>query len=751
MNTHLWNRWLSRRVRSLFSTAWYPTPEPLPRTLLFWWATGLVALAALLFAAFFIVYLTQLHDAYLTHAEDLGIMDQAIWNTVHGRILQQTICNTVGDTNCSGTAGISRFAIHFEPILFLVSLFYWFASTPKTLVVLQTLVVASGAFPAFWLARLRLRNEWAAVAIALLYLFFPAQQQATLFDFHAVTLTVAFVMFLLYFLYTRQTVWLFVFALLSLACKEEIAGVIALCGLWILLLQKRWRSGLGLLLLAFAWTGLGLFVVHLSSPTGHSLLTTRYSYLGTTPLQVVRSILLHPGTLLKEHVFEQTHILYLRVLLSPTAYLALLAPWVLVLAVPTLLLNLLSTDPQMYSGLFQYNAELVPILVFSTIEALVVLLWLLRFITSRACAVTPTPILTLAHRGTRLLHLEGTWYSATSGRRVLLAFTLGIILFATVRADRASGNLPFSQGFQWPQQSAHVALAQAFLRQIPPQASLSAQSALVPHLSHRVSIYLFPYADTSADYVFLDVTSDIYPFFSSADYIRAAKNVLLSGTYGVLDAHDGYILLKKGALAPGVSPSSAVQPTPATDARFVLPDLPASFCSYIMQPPHQAIPNPVRVFFKDADDMAPSMVLVGFHVNAPSRFSLSAGYMSVTTYWRVLAPIPDPLQLAVLVTDHQGREKVVSTDVPSLVWCQTQTWKPGMLMRVTSQVFSLHATGLHTGPASVSLALIPLLELVDHVNDVSVRRPLSVQHTSRTVVPNPATKTVRVMPLTLVL
>src|SRR5207237_3211494 len=96
---------------------------------------------------------------------------------------------------------------------------------------LQTLVVASGAFPAFWLARLRLRNELAAVGIAVLYLLYPALQQAEIFDFHAVTLTCALLLFTLYFMYTRRTVWLFVFAILSMACKEEMPAVIAMFGL----------------------------------------------------------------------------------------------------------------------------------------------------------------------------------------------------------------------------------------------------------------------------------------------------------------------------------------------------------------------------------------------------------------------------------------------------------------------------------------------------------------------------------------
>jgi uncharacterized membrane protein len=688
----------------------------------------------------------------MTHAEDLGIMDQAIWNTIHGQVLHQTICNTIGDTNCVSLNGISRFAIHFEPILFPISLLYLIAPTPKTLVVLQTLVVASGAFPAFWLARLRLRNEWAAAVIALLYLLFPAQQQATTFDFHAVTLTIAFLMFMLYFMYTRRTIWLFVFALLSLACKEEIAGVIALCGLWTLLLQGRWRSGLALILLAFAWTGLGLFVVHLVSPTGHSLLTDRYTYLGNSPLQIVRNILFHPVSMLKQHVLEPSHFFYIRTLLSPTGYLALLAPWVLILATPTIALNLLSADKQMYSGLFQYSAEIVPILVFATIEAITLLLWLVQAVQTQFAArqkklqEAPLVVGVEAHTAIQPVSTQRISYGIRVG---LLIATLGFILTTTLRANAAQGSLPFSQGFHWPQSSAHVALAQSFVNQIPPQASVSAQSSLAPHLSHRTSIYLFPYADTVADYVFLDVTSDIYPFYGSSDYIREAKKILLNGSYGIVDAHDGYLLLKKGLPAPGISSFSTVQPDATTDEKFVLPNLPRNFCSYIIPPAQQKIPHPVQVTFQDADDTTPTVELIGFNVNVPSKFSISAGYMTVTTYWRVLTPTVDPLQIALFVTDKSGREYIVSTDVPSLLWCQTHTWKPGMLVRLTSQVFSLRDIGIKAGPASVSLALIPLLEPPDKVADVQIRRPLSVIQAPSTVVPNEATKTLRLTPITL--
>src|SRR5579863_9499428 len=246
----------------------YPPPEEMPHTRLFWLAMGLVGLAAAIFSTYFIYLHIGRQDAYLTPAEDLGTYNQAVWSILHGPFIHQTICNIISDTNCYSLSGISRFAIHFEPVLLPISLVYLALPDPKTLLVLQTLVVACGAFPAFWLARLRLRNELVAVGMAILYLLYPALQQAEVFDFHAVTMTAALLLFTLYFLYTRRTLWLFVFAILSMACKEEIPLVIAFFGLWSIVFQQRWRSGLALVGLSIAWVGVVLLVYHFASPTG---------------------------------------------------------------------------------------------------------------------------------------------------------------------------------------------------------------------------------------------------------------------------------------------------------------------------------------------------------------------------------------------------------------------------------------------------------------------------------------------------
>ncbi len=514
---------------------------------------GCVGGAFLLFCGYFITYMVMRHISFNTNAEDLGIMDQALWNTLHGNFLRQTICNSLSDTNCAGADGINRLAIHVDPMLLLIAPLYLISPHPVTLFVIQTIVVGLGAFPAFWLARLRLRSEAAGVLIALVYLLYPVQQQATTYDFHAVTLACALLLFTIYFLYTRRNGWLFTCALLSMACKEEISLVIVMLGLWTLVFQRRPYVGLAFIALGTLWFCLALKVIMPAfSTTGQPLLIGRYSDIGTSPVQVLMTIMVHPRSFLQQYILNHDHLFYLRVLLLPALGLPLLAPWVFVIAMPSLLINMLSSDIDMYSGLYQYNAEIVPILIFASIEALVLLRW---------CVGKLMAILASVnwyrkggdHAGVSRQHgprvpVWGT--PLVQGAALLL---LCLMLASTLRYDYAfHGQMPFALGFQWPTPTSHTAEGERIIQHIPANASISAQTQLVPHLSQRANIYLFPYQDNQSDYIFLDVTSDFYPFFSSNDYMNAVKQLLQQGSYGIIVAHDSYLLLKRNLSSPQV-------------------------------------------------------------------------------------------------------------------------------------------------------------------------------------------------------
>ncbi len=771
----------------------YPPPEPMPSTRAFWVATGLVALLVLIFAAYFILLLTGRQAAFSTSAEDLGIMDQAIWNILHGQALHQTICNSISDTNCYGLNGTSRFAIHFEPILFPVALLYLVAPGPNTLLILQTLVVASGAFPAFWFARLRLRSNLAGVVIAALYLLYPAQQQATTFDFHAVTFTAALLLFTLYCMYTRRTIWLLIFAILSMACKEEIPLVIVFFGLWSILFQQRWRSGITLALLGVIWFAAAYLIMRANSPAGHPLLISRYAGIGRNPVQMVFFILRHPIAVLRTYGIEYYHRMYLYILLAPAAFLPLFAPWILILALPSLAINMLSSDPNQFSGFFQYNAEIIPVLIFSTIEGIVVILRLLQYPVKRwlergssnkrgpgegrdtpcGCPATLTwqwleliwhwlkltgpplvggtlerPRLTSSQSILTLPSNVRQAFQSSFVRRSMhlaaLVVLLGLVLLQVLRTEIVYGALPFSnvgvdsfQGatplitsFQWPQTTAHTALAQHFVRMIPPNASVSAQSHLVPHLSERSRIYLFPYGDTAADYIFLDVTGNTYPL-PAANYIHAVKQVLFSGTYSILAAQDGYLLLKRGlslSSSAGIHYASSASFNDS-DINELQPHFPAGFCSF-MQEPSQNVPHSMQVTFTQSGS-SNSLQLVGESTFIPAVYSLGSSQLQIITYWKVNAPVTTSLQMLALVTDSHGVNHLISTVFPALAWCPTTTWKPGTVMAVVSDIFTMQH--IPNGLAHISLALLPTAQPFSTMMNVQAWLPVHIEHAPGTI------------------
>ncbi|MGD8599156.1 MAG: DUF2079 domain-containing protein, partial [Anaerolineae bacterium] len=110
-----------------------------------WPVLAVWALVAL-YVAFFGVLTIQQHNAFQTTAFDLGNVDQAVWNTRHGRLFHMT--NIEGLTNRLGT--------HVEPILLPLSLLYFVWSDPRLLLFVQTGVIALGAWPVYLLAKRKL-------------------------------------------------------------------------------------------------------------------------------------------------------------------------------------------------------------------------------------------------------------------------------------------------------------------------------------------------------------------------------------------------------------------------------------------------------------------------------------------------------------------------------------------------------------------------------------------------------------------
>jgi uncharacterized membrane protein len=583
-------------------------------------ARALLWLLILAYVAFFGLLTVQKHNAFQTTAFDLGNVDQAVWNTRHGRPLAMT--NIEGLTNRLGT--------HVEPILLPISLLYFLWSDPRALLLLQTVVIALGALPVYLLTQRAISNRPSSLPLlfALVYLLFPALQSANAFDFHAVSLAPTFFLFAFYFLEIERWGGYALFAVLTMTCKEDMPLLVAMLGFYALVVRRRRLVGLVTMVVGLAWflAAVGWVMPHFDT-RGVSPLANRYAYLGDGPVEMAVTLVTRPGLIL-EHLFTAENLAYVVNLLAPVAFLSLLAPQVLMLLLPPLLVNLLSTDGFMHQleG-FHYGAPLVPVVVLSAICGAA---WLLR-------------------RGARFRYLS-----------LLLA---AVVLAATLAYHYSHGYTPLAAGFRgtWPQIDDHHRIGEEIARGIPAGASLAALPRPNPHASQRQQLYMIDRVENglpaplhgmeqpaaSAEYVWLDVT-DGWPLHPND--LKAAVENLLAGDYGVDRAVDGWLLLHRGASVK------------------TLPDSFYDFARTASPQPQY----PMRLQF--LLDGEPVLEALGFDLSLQSPTS------TLQFYWRALRPLPPGLRLYPFYLDDttsQILEDTAQRPMIAAVWYAPERWQVG--------------------------------------------------------------------------
>ena len=133
-----------------------------------WFAWALLALLVLVDSILVCQHSVARYQTYHADAFDLGNMNQAVWNTLHGNPFRFT------NRGLDWFGPPTRLGIHVEPILLLLAPFYLIHSGPETLIVIQNVAMALGAIPLFMLSLRRLPTlPLLGVAFAASYLLAP--------------------------------------------------------------------------------------------------------------------------------------------------------------------------------------------------------------------------------------------------------------------------------------------------------------------------------------------------------------------------------------------------------------------------------------------------------------------------------------------------------------------------------------------------------------------------------------------------
>jgi uncharacterized membrane protein len=604
----------------------------------------------LLYIATFFWLALQRHLSFNSSGFDLGIYDQVVWNTLHGRPFFYT---TTGQP-------LLHLSNHVSPILLLVAPFYLIHSGPETLLFLQPLAIGLGGLPLFWLAREKLAakntltllddrskdnpsagrwstvhglRSWsgdlAALSLLVAYLLFPTLQIVNLWDFHPPVLSVGFFMAAFYCLVKRKRGWFLLFAILAMLGKEQLPLQVAFLGGAAIVMYRDWQLGLTTIIIALVYFFVLMYwIIPAHSVTGDHLFIGFYAELGDTPAEIVLTTLTRPDLVLKI-LWQPTRLQYLFDVLTPFAYLPLFGLPVLLIGLPSFAINLLSANTAMHDATgAQYGADVTPWLAYAALYGTVYL----RRLANYKLQITNLPSLVTTLIAVILLIVAVTW-------QLLHGYSL-------LALDPPHWEI-----------TAHDRLAQRFVDQIPAEAAVAAQGKLYPHLSNRLIAYQLPDVN-EAEYVFFDVTTGTWPVHPN-DIWSLAQHLLASGEYGVLDAADGYLLLKRG--------------WPNTT-------LPAEFYTFA----HVSNPQPQYPVQLDFGD---ELRLLGFDLLDVPRQQETA----VRLYWQALKPIERDLRLYPFFVNDQNQVVEDTQQRPLLtqLWYPPRLWPPGQTVIAETMPWAL--------------------------------------------------------------
>jgi uncharacterized membrane protein len=451
---------------------------------------------------------------------DLAYYVQAIWQLIHGRF----------DVSVEGVPLLGN---HVEPIVFLFAPLFVLFRHPLIFVVVQNLALAAMAPIGYRIARRAGFEPLRALLLGTLLLLAPATGYVALHEFHPEALTAPFLLLMLEARASRKLWqhWLWLVAVL--ACKENMALLLAAYCLVHLVIERtrprrevrRWY--LWPLLLALVWFVLCSKVITPALNSGRIDYLTLYDRLGDSGTDIVRNALTRPQLIGRAllHSLGQGNLLW--GLLLPFLALPLLRPRWLIISLPILLQHLLSWRSSEWTIYFHYAAPLVPLFWLAAVETIAP-----TIPAAKAGAVGRRPV---------------PWSRFLQAR-----YIPALLLLACLTAQwwLGPGGTICSESLRYFSERGQRARKNAFIANVPAEASVVAGLPYLSHLAMREKLYSLHYIlkglqtlshaayepPPPTDYVLIDY-NDTATFDASAGYYHPA-----------MQTKDGHVVLSSDQL-----------------------------------------------------------------------------------------------------------------------------------------------------------------------------------------------------------
>lgn len=447
---------------------------------------------------------------------DLGIFKEALWNTLHGRVM------------FSPTVGYSFLGEHFSPVLFLLVPFYALSPTSECLLIIQTLAVSAAAWPVYLVARDLGLGRLTATLLAGAMLASPPLHTALLYDFHMDLLAAPALAWLVLALSRRRFGQAFVAIALLVSVKEDMfipaVGALLAFALPGDARDRRWCAALGALAVGYCLLAMAVLLKRYGPPPGVPV----YMSDGAEPqgYKFLRNFrhLAGPGGplghLLGQPVryllwaFTEARLTTFITLLTPVGFMALLAGWRITLLMP-LGIILLSDNPEIVALRYHYSAIQHPGVYLAAAFGIAALLGRSRH----------------PHRAGRAV-----------AAYVLVA---SLMLVATHPSSMASRTHATDTRAVTP----HTRTVDRIASLVPPLVPVSSSTWIGPRFSNRPWGALFPNGLDRAEWVVVDLQRPAWP--ASVEQRDSTLLHLMRNGFGTAAVEDGVIALQRGRSPQG--------------------------------------------------------------------------------------------------------------------------------------------------------------------------------------------------------